>query len=92
VHYTVNSTALVAQYQSPAAVIGVAIVEDQKELREGLSFLIDNTPPFECRHVYGSMEEALKGIGVDPPRVALIDIGLPGLSGIDGVRILRERS
>jgi DNA-binding NarL/FixJ family response regulator len=92
VHYTVNSTAaLVAQYQSPAAVIGAAIVEDQKELREGLSFLINNTPPFECRHVYASMEEALKGIGVDPPRVALIDIGLPGLNGIDGVRILRER-
>ncbi len=91
-HYTVNSTvALVAQYQSPAAVIGVAIVEDQKELREGLSFLINNTPPFECRHVYASMEEALNGIGADPPRVALIDIGLPGLSGIDGVRILRER-
>src|ERR1700689_1071030 len=72
--------------------IGVAIVEDQRETREGLSFLINNTPPFECKHVYGSMEDALAGIGRDPqPRVAPVDIGLPGLSGLEGVRILRER-
>ena len=71
--------------------MGVAIVEDQKETREGLSFLINNTDGFECRHVYGSMEEALAGIGSGPPQVALIDIGLPGLSGIDGVRILRAQ-
>jgi len=76
---------------SATPVIGVAIVEDQKELREGLSFLIDSTPLFECRHVYASMEEALDGIGIDPPRVALVDIGLPGLNGIEGVRILRSR-
>jgi DNA-binding NarL/FixJ family response regulator len=71
--------------------IGVAIIEDQKETREGLSFLINNTARFECRHVYSSMEAALAGIGVNPPRVALVDIGLPGMNGIDGVRILRER-
>ncbi len=76
---------------SPTEAISVAIIEDQKELREGLSFLIDSTPPFECRHVYASMEEALAGIGINPPRVALVDIGLPGLDGIEGVRILRER-
>ena len=80
-----------AEHTSPEPVIGVAIVEDQRELREGLSFLINSTSPFECRHAYASMEDALERIGVDPPRVALVDIGLPGLSGIDGVRILRER-
>ncbi len=74
-----------------AAVIGVAIVEDQTETREGLSLLINRTDRFECRHVYASMEDALAGIGVNPPRVALVDIGLPRMSGIDGVRILRER-
>ena len=77
----------------PAAVpvIGVAIIEDQRETREGLSLLINNAAGFECRQVYASMEAALEGIGSNPPRVALVDIGLPGLSGIDGVRILRER-
>ncbi len=80
-----------AEDQSRTAAIGVAIVEDQKETREGLSFLINNTPTFVCRHVYASMEEALAGIGIDPPLVALVDIGLPGLNGIEGVRILRDR-
>lgn len=80
-----------ARNQSEAPVIRVAIVEDQRETREGLSFLINNTDGFECRHVYASMESAMEGIGTNPPRVALVDIGLPGLSGIDGVRILRER-
>lgn len=79
------------EHPSPDSVISVAIIEDQGELREGLSFLINSTFPFECKHAYGSMEDALAGIGVDPPRVALVDIGLPGMSGIDGVRILRER-
>jgi DNA-binding NarL/FixJ family response regulator len=73
------------------AVIRAAIIEDQKDTREGLSFLINSTDGFECRHVYGSMEAAFDGIGTIPPRVALVDIGLPGLNGIDGVRILRER-
>src|SRR5438105_2447810 len=82
---------MVAGDQTDTAVIGVAIIEDQTDTREGLSFLINSTDLFECRHIYGSMEAALRGIGVKPPRVALIDIGLPGLSGIEGVRILRER-
>lgn len=60
-------------------------------MREALSLLINSTPAFTCRHAYGSMEEALAGIGVEPPHVALVDIGLPGINGIDGVRILREQ-
>jgi DNA-binding NarL/FixJ family response regulator len=71
--------------------IGVAVIEDQKETREGLSFLINSADHFECRHVYASIEAALEGIGHNLPRVALVDIGLPGLSGIEGVRILRTR-
>jgi DNA-binding NarL/FixJ family response regulator len=77
--------------QSRTLVIGVAIIEDQKETREGLSFLINHSEGFECGHVYASMEAALEGIGANPPHVALVDIGLPGINGIDGVRILRER-
>lgn len=69
----------------------MAIIEDQKETREGLCFLINSADHFECRHAYASMEAALEGIGSNPPGVVLVDIGLPGLSGIDGVRILRTR-
>lgn len=77
--------------QSKSPVIGVAIIEDQKETREGLSFLINSAECFECGHIYASMEAALEGIGHNLPKVALVDIGLPGLSGIEGVRILRAR-
>jgi len=73
------------------AVIGVAVIEDQQETREGIALLINRTEGFESRHIYGSMEAALEGIGIRPPRVALVDIGLPGLNGIDGLRILQER-
>jgi DNA-binding NarL/FixJ family response regulator len=73
------------------AVIGVAVIEDQQETREGISLLINRTVGFECRHLYGAMEAALEGIGLNPPRVALVDIGLPGMDGIEGLRILRER-
>jgi len=77
--------------QPDAGVISVAIIEDQAELRDGLAFLIDSTEGYRCRHRYGSMEEALEKIGSDPPAVALVDIGLPGMSGIEGVRILKDR-
>ncbi len=81
----------VAGKQTNAFVIGVAVIEDQAETREGLSLLINRTDGFECRHIYASMEAALRRIGTNAPRVALVDIGLPGMSGIEGVRILRER-
>src|SRR5262245_24785200 len=71
-------------------VVSVAIVEDQREIREGLGALIDGTPGFRCIGRYRSMEDALAGVR-DPPHVVLMDIGLPGMSGIEGVRRLRER-
>ena len=45
------------------AVIGVAVIEDQQETREGISLLINRTDGFQCRHLYGSMEAALGGAG-----------------------------
>ena len=69
----------------------MAIIEDLAEVREGFGFLISNTEGYRCRHRYGSVEEALAGIGDDPPDVALVDIGLPGMSGIEGGRILKGR-
>lgn len=75
----------------PAADIGVAIVEDQPEIREGLSILISGTPGFHVAGSFPSMEDALVKIGSALPDVALVDIGLPGVSGIDGTRLLRQK-
>lgn len=76
---------------SPPAVLRIAIVEDQKEIREGLAALIDGTQGYRCIWSFRSMEDALAQIGRDLPDVALIDIGLPGMSGIEGTRLLKER-
>lgn len=74
--------------------IKVIIIEDQRTIREGLAALIDGTDGFRCTGSYGSMEEVLKMIGPnaeDAPDVALLDIGLPGMSGIEGTSLLRAR-
>jgi DNA-binding NarL/FixJ family response regulator len=74
--------------------IKVAIIEDQRTIREGLAALIGGTDGFRCTGSYGSMEEALMKIGSNTenaPDVALVDIGLPGMSGIEGIGRLRAR-
>ena len=71
--------------------VRVAIVEDQRSLREGLVVLIGGTEGFALVGAFGSMEEALPRIEDDPPDVLLADIGLPGMSGTEGVRQLRAR-
>lgn len=69
----------------------VATIEDRREIREGLATLIDDTPGFRCVGRYRSMEEALDGFRNHPADLSLVDIELPGMSGLDGIRILRER-
>ena len=71
--------------------IRVAIVEDRREIRDGLAMIINGTPGFRCTGAYRSMEDALERIGGNVPDVVLNDIGLPGMNGIDGIRILKER-
>lgn len=71
-------------------VIAVAIVEDEPTVREGLAALIGGTPGFTCVGRYRSMEEAIEGIRTRPPTIVLTDIGLPGMSGIEGVRKLKQ--
>lgn len=72
-----------------AAPLRVAIVEDQREVREGLAVLINGTPGFRCTGNYRSMEEALRVLEKEPPDVLLTDIGLPLMSGTEGIRILK---
>ena len=73
------------------AVIRTAIVEDRREIREGLAVLINGTPGYACTGSYGSMEEAVEKIRREMPEVVLCDIGLPGMDGIEGIRLLKGR-
>jgi DNA-binding NarL/FixJ family response regulator len=69
--------------------IRVALVEDRYEIRDGLREMISGSDGFECCGAYGSMEDALPALGDASPHVALIDIGLPGMSGVEGIREIR---
>jgi DNA-binding NarL/FixJ family response regulator len=73
------------------SVIRTAIVEDQQQIREGLATLINRTNGYRCTGSFRTMEEALEGIKREVPDIALCDLGLPGMSGIEGIRILKER-
>jgi len=66
--------------------ITVAIVEDIKEIREGLQALINLNAEFTCPAVFASAEEALSGVPAMKPDVVLLDINLPGMNGIDYLR------
>lgn len=69
----------------------VALIEDQPTIREGLRTLIDGTAGYRCSGSFGSVEEALNLIGNAIPDVVLVDIGLPRMSGIEGIRVLRQK-
>ena len=74
-----------------AAPVRVIVIEDLREVREGLTMLINGTNGFECAGSFRTMEDALKGISGTCPDVILTDIGLPGMNGVEGTRILRDR-
>jgi len=77
--------------QSSPGPLRVAIVEDDVTTREGLAALIQGTPGFQCVGRYGSVEELLRRPPDRVAHVVLLDINLPGISGSDGVRLVRER-
>ncbi len=69
----------------------VAIVEDNPTLRQYLAELITNTPGYRCVCTCESAEKALEKIPAQRPHVVLMDIHLPGKSGIECTARLREQ-
>ncbi len=67
----------------------VSIVEDDSPTRETLLKLLSGAPKVRCVSNYGNGEDALAGIPLDNPDVALVDINLPRMSGIECVAKLK---
>ncbi len=70
--------------------IKVSIIEDHKEFREGLSYLLDASEGFECVDNFSSAEEGIEGL-TGKEDVVLLDINLPNLSGIEAVPKIKEK-
>jgi DNA-binding NarL/FixJ family response regulator len=70
--------------------IKVAIVEDDKGIRQSLEWLLESTPEFSCVAACGSAEEAWAQLPKAAPQVVLMDINLPARSGIECTVRLKE--
>jgi DNA-binding NarL/FixJ family response regulator len=67
------------------------LIEDNDSFRNALARVINHQATMACEHNFASCEDALTALGRGhPPDVILLDVGLPGMSGIDGIRRLRE--
>ncbi|MEM9917588.1 MAG: response regulator transcription factor [Bacteroidota bacterium] len=71
--------------------ISVTIVDDRRDIREGLRLIIDGAKDFTCQSVFENAESAIAHMGEALPDVVLMDIGLPGMSGIECVRLLKQQ-
>jgi DNA-binding NarL/FixJ family response regulator len=72
--------------------ISVAIVEDDEVIREGVREYLDNQENMICILAKSSVERFLAVLNEDNlPDVILMDIGLPGMSGISGMKLITEK-
>lgn len=70
--------------------VTVSIIEDDKHYREGLKTLVDASGYFRVLHLYPSAEIALPHIKAYPPQIAIVDIKLPGKSGVELIASIKE--
>src|ERR1700761_747531 len=70
--------------------IRIALVEDAAPFAQALEkfFRLEGSD-IECIAIYPTAEEALRGIPANPPDVAMVDVNLPGMSGIECVARLK---
>ena len=84
------------QPQSPVAdddAISLWVVEDDDFLRAALSALLDGSSGIACRKSFSNCEDALSAfVTSEPPEAVLMDIGLPGMDGIEGLRRIKRIS
>lgn len=71
--------------------IKVSIVEDDRETRESLCELVNGAPGLRCLAAYPTGESALRDVAARMPDVALVDINLPGMNGIECVSKLKTQ-
>jgi DNA-binding NarL/FixJ family response regulator len=69
----------------------ILIVEDDQEIRNSFTTIVNSSPNFQVINGYGSCEDAIKHIASDRPDYVLMDIELPGINGIKGTKIIKDK-
>lgn len=69
----------------------VIIIEDNLPLRQAFEEIINSSDNFEVLDCYTTCEEAIENIKSDCPDIILMDIDLPGLNGVDGTKIIKQK-
>src|SRR5215212_2749388 len=72
--------------------ISVCIVEDLEDIRNGLAAIINMTDGYKVLRTFPNAEEALEQLGLLQPDIVVMDIHLPGMSGIECIRRLHEKN
>lgn len=70
--------------------IHIAIVEDDNEIRQTLNLILDGSNGFSCKYAFPDAESAIVSIPNLPVDVVLMDIDLPGKSGIEATQVLKQ--
>lgn len=71
--------------------ISVVIVEDDPDIRQSFETIVGTAPGFQCLQAYGNAEDAVAGIPALQPDVVIMDIHLPGMTGIEAVQLLKAQ-
>jgi DNA-binding NarL/FixJ family response regulator len=69
----------------------IVIIEDNDQIREAFTLLLNLRDDFSVVNSYSNCEDAIKNIEDDAPHIILMDIDLPGMSGIEGTKIIKKK-
>ncbi|HLT75726.1 MAG TPA: response regulator transcription factor [Ohtaekwangia sp.] len=70
----------------------VLIVEDDDEIRNSFSLIVNSSQKFMVVNAYGRVEDAIENLRRDRPEIVLMDIELPGINGIQGTKVIKDKA
>lgn len=72
--------------------VRIWLIEDNNAFRSVIARVIGDIPGFECAEAFSSCEEALESFATSRPDIVLLDVELPGMNGLEGIREIKKRS